>query len=298
LGSYATQAGTDLRDVEERAHLKGQSGLRCAQALPIPTGGRCRNGGQAQCLHWLCALGPCDAALRRQAAWCLTPAKIVRMLRASHHRCMARSMCRLSLWHTRHNHHVMISALARAHQTQQAPIPPRPTLHGGRCDGMLWLGHVCVADAGDAAAEATSDSLAPAEEAGWQARAHLRADGGADGTCSRSGWSTRAGARAGTASSSSGGSGSSSGSSSRIKGGGRSSSSTTSSRYRATRGPAALRRTLPASHWRRQQQQRTQQHQQYPLTSPQSPNSVGASWRRYRVNRVHPPPPSRGLGAI
>ena len=60
-----------------------------------------------------------------------------------------------------------------------------------------------MADAGDAAAEATFDSLAPAEEAGWQARAHLRADGGADGTRSRSGW------RTGTSSSSSGGSGSS-----------------------------------------------------------------------------------------
>jgi hypothetical protein len=35
----------------------------------------------------------------------------------------------------------------------------------------------------------------------------------------------------------------------------------------------------------------------YPLNSPQSPNSVGASWRSYRVNRVQPP--SRGLfGAI
>jgi hypothetical protein len=34
----------------------------------------------------------------------------------------------------------------------------------------------------------------------------------------------------------------------------------------------------------------------YPLNSPQSPNSVGASWRRYRVNRVQPP--SRGFGAV
>jgi hypothetical protein len=34
----------------------------------------------------------------------------------------------------------------------------------------------------------------------------------------------------------------------------------------------------------------------YPLNSPQSPSSVGASWRRYRVNRVQPR--SRGFGAI
>jgi hypothetical protein len=40
---------------------------------------------------------------------CLT-AKMIRVLRAFHHRCM-RSMCRLSLWHTRHNH-VKTSTLA------------------------------------------------------------------------------------------------------------------------------------------------------------------------------------------
>ena len=45
------------------AHLKGQSGLRCAQALPLPTKRR-RNGGQAQCILWL---DPCDTALRRRA---------------------------------------------------------------------------------------------------------------------------------------------------------------------------------------------------------------------------------------
>ena len=118
------------------------------------------------------------------------------------------------------------------HQTRH---PDHRDLHCTTADAMAWAR---VADAGKAAAEATFDSLAPAEEAGWQARAHLRADGGADGTRSRSGW------RTGTASSSSGGSGSSSGSSSCNKGGGRSSSSTASSRYRATRGSAALRHCL------------------------------------------------------
>jgi hypothetical protein len=60
-------------------------------------------------------------------------------------------------------------------------------LHCTTTDAMAWAR---VADAGKAAAEATFDSLAPAEEAGWQARAHLRADGSAGGTRSRSGWRT------------------------------------------------------------------------------------------------------------
>jgi hypothetical protein len=94
--------------------------------------------------------------------WCLT-AKMVQVSREFHHRCM-RSMCRLNLWHTRHNH-VKTSALAT-----RLGIQTIETYITRRRIAMAWAR---VADAGDAAAEATSDSLAPAEEAGWQARAHL-----------------------------------------------------------------------------------------------------------------------------
>jgi hypothetical protein len=45
---------------------------------------------------------PIPNPIRNAEHWCLT-AKMARVLRAFHHRCM-RSMCRLNLWHTRHNH--------------------------------------------------------------------------------------------------------------------------------------------------------------------------------------------------
>jgi hypothetical protein len=55
LGSYATQAGTDLKDVEERISKAspafGGCAVRCsAQALPLSTEGR-HNGGHAQCVE-------------------------------------------------------------------------------------------------------------------------------------------------------------------------------------------------------------------------------------------------------
>jgi hypothetical protein len=58
---------------------------------------------------------------------------MARVLRAFHHHCM-RSMCRLNLWHTRHNH-VKTSTLATrlGIQTIETCIARRQ---------MRWLGHV------------------------------------------------------------------------------------------------------------------------------------------------------------
>jgi hypothetical protein len=104
LGELRDASGHRLQG-RRGAHLKGQSGLRCAQALPIPTGRR-RNGGQAHSVYCGLILA---ILLYGAEHWCLTT-KMVWMLRAFHHRCM-RSMCRLNLWHTRHNH-VKTSTLA------------------------------------------------------------------------------------------------------------------------------------------------------------------------------------------
>jgi hypothetical protein len=115
LGSYATRAGTDLRrdvDVED-----SQAIVRCAQAQALRS---------VYCGLVIAIL------LYGAEHWCLT-AKMRRVLRAFHHRCM-RSMCRLSLWHTRHNH-VKTSTLATRLdiQTIETYIARRQ---------MRWLGHV------------------------------------------------------------------------------------------------------------------------------------------------------------
>jgi len=126
LGSYATRAGTDLRDVEERISKASQAFGALKHCL-------FRRRDVATEVKRSVYCGLILAILLYGAEhWCLT-AKMIRVLRAFHHRCM-RSMCRLSLWHTRHNH-VKTSTLATrlGIQTIETYIARRQ---------MRWLGHV------------------------------------------------------------------------------------------------------------------------------------------------------------
>jgi hypothetical protein len=126
----------------------GRTGIPC---LPdVFLGGEGGLGGAVL----LCGRKPAPAL--STGVGCQT-AKMVRMLRSFHHRCM-RSMCRLSLWHTRHNH-VKTSTLATGLgiQTIGTYIARRQ---------LRWPGHVRRMSETRAAAKETFDILAPAKEAG------------------------------------------------------------------------------------------------------------------------------------
>jgi hypothetical protein len=149
LGSYATQAGTDLRDVEERI-------LKASQAFGALKHCLFRQRDIATEAKRSVYCGLILAILLFGAEhWCLT-AKMVRMLRAFHHRCM-RSM------------YVPTEPLAHTPQPRQDFDPRHQTRHPDHRDlhcttaaAMAWSR---VADARDAAAKDSFDSLATAKEA-------------------------------------------------------------------------------------------------------------------------------------
>jgi hypothetical protein len=130
LGSYATQAGTDLRDVEERISKASQAFGALKYCLFRQRDIATEVKRSVYCGLILAIL------LFGAEHGCLT-AKMVRMLRAFHHRCM-RSMCRLNrLWHTRHNHiktkKTSTPATRPGIQTIETYIARRQ---------LRWLGHV------------------------------------------------------------------------------------------------------------------------------------------------------------
>jgi hypothetical protein len=89
LGSYATRAGTDLRDVEERISMASQAFGALKHCLFRRADVTTEVKRSVYCGLILAIL------LFGAEHRCLT-AKMVRMLRAFHHRCM-RSMCRLNM---------------------------------------------------------------------------------------------------------------------------------------------------------------------------------------------------------
>jgi hypothetical protein len=125
LGSYATRAGTDLSQGRSGAHIKGQSGLRCAQALPLPTKRR-----PATEVNRSVYCGLILAMLLYGAEhWCLA-AKMVRVLRAFHHRWLH------AVQHVKWTSgtHATTTSRLRPSPPDPASRPSRPKLHDDRCD--------------------------------------------------------------------------------------------------------------------------------------------------------------------
>jgi hypothetical protein len=188
LGSYTTQAGTDLRDVEERISKASQA---CG-VLKRCLFRRAEVAAEVK-RSFHCGFGPCDAALRCRAPvpHCEDGANAPHIPPSLHavHSIAACGpyMCRLGLWHTRHNHVKTTTLLTRLGiQTTETYIARRH---------MRWLGHVWRMPEMRLPKQLLTAWLLQKGPVGRPERAHLRANGGADGTRSRSG------GRAGTTSS-------------------------------------------------------------------------------------------------
>ena len=163
LGSYAARAGNDLRDVEARIDKasKAFGALKHCLFKSKDVSIEAKRGVYNGLVLAILLFGA--------EHWCLT-AKMVRMLRAFHHRSV-RTMCRLTLYHTRRNH-VRTSTLLK----RLARHPDHRDLHRTTTAAVAWA---CVADADGTRAKAAANSLAPTEATSGPARAHLWAHSGA-----------------------------------------------------------------------------------------------------------------------
>jgi hypothetical protein len=126
LGSYAARAGNDLRDVEARIDKASRvfGALKHCLFTRKDVSIEAKRGVYSGLVLAMLFFGA--------EHWCLTT-KMVRMLRAFHHRPM-RTMCRLNLHHTRHNHVRARTLLNRLGiQTIDTYITRRQ---------LRWLGHV------------------------------------------------------------------------------------------------------------------------------------------------------------
>ena len=126
LGSYAARAGNDLRDVEARIDKASKAFGALKHCLFK------RKGVSIEAKRGVYNGLVLAILLFGAEHWCLT-AKMVQMLRAFHHRSV-RTMCRITLYHTRRNHVRTSTLLKRLGiQTIETYIARRQ---------LRWLGHV------------------------------------------------------------------------------------------------------------------------------------------------------------